>query len=349
MRSPLLGFNHNLKYRGRVYHIQTEDSGEANPHIFTHLFHNGIILSTRKTEYGQLLGLDDVEDQVRKLMQLQHKDMMKGLLGGQFDDKIVRFFGDLTAPEAEIDPAAPKPAAGEKPAPQILAPSLPPPQPARKSEKGGSARPIPSGGGFTQEDTLLGLGQKEQPASPGASALKTSTTTLREQSVSALGPAAEAPGGLPRTRPPANPEPGKSEPAPSVVIARPAIILTGDEPSFGSFASPNSQRPSSRKPDKHVELFESTDTQLELTPVGAKQQAEPPVPRTPPRPQVAQNRLTGPIEAPPGLFKPESSRQLPDELMQLSNSDTKVDDIILDFLMAESLSKISGDDEPPKP
>ena len=50
MRSPLLGFNHNLKYRGRVYHIQTEDSGEANPHIFTHLVHNGIILSTRKTE-----------------------------------------------------------------------------------------------------------------------------------------------------------------------------------------------------------------------------------------------------------------------------------------------------------
>jgi hypothetical protein len=32
--------------------------------------------------------------------------------------------------------------------------------------------------------------------------------------------------------------------------------------------------------------------------------------------------------------------------MQLSNSDTKVDDIILDFLMAESLSKISGDDDP---
>lgn len=343
MRSPLLGFNHNLKYRGRVYHIQTEDSGEANPHIFTHLFHNGIILSTRKTEYGHLLGAEDVEDQVRKLMQLQHKDMMKGLLGGQFDDKIVKYFGELTVPESEADAAA-RQAAADKPAPAPAAPPLPPPH--RKSEKGGSARPIPNAAAFAQEDTMLGMGQGAAPP-PAPSVPKTSTTTLREQSVSALGPASDAPGGLPRTRPPATPDPGKSEPAPSVVIARPAIILTGDEPTFGSFSSPNSQRPSTRKPDKHVEMFDSPDTQLDLTPVGLKQPEEPPVVTPQVKPPLPNpNRLTGPIQAPPGLFKPESSKQLPDELMQLSNSDTKVDDIILDFLMAESLSKISGDDDP---
>jgi hypothetical protein len=335
MRSPLLGFNHNLKYRGRVYHIQTEDSGEANPHIFTHLFHNGIILSTRKTEYAHLLGQSDVEDQVRKLMQLQHKDMMKGLLAGQFDDKIVRYFGVLVAPEPEGE--APKPEPTPAPAPT---------QQAKKPDKGGTARPIPSGAVFAQENTKLGLGQQNQP--PAATAApKTSTTTLREQSVSALGPAQEAPGALPRTRPaPAAVDPANSEPAPSVVIARPAIILTGDEPSFGSFSSPGAARPNAKKPNRQVELFESTDTQLDLSPVGSRQTEDAPVVRNPPRaPQPGPNRLTGPIEAPPGLFKPESSTELPEELMHLTSTDTKVDDIILDFLMAESLSKLPQDDD----
>lgn len=335
MRSPLLGFNHNLKYRGRVYHIQTEDSGEANPHIFTHLFHNGIILSTRKTEYAHLLGLDDVEDQVRKLMQLQHKDMMKGLLAGQFDDKIVRYFGVLVAPEAEVEAPKPEPAPAQATAPLHQ---------ARKPDKVGTARPIPSGAVFAQEDTMLGMGQAQPP--PPTAAPKTSTTTLREQSVSALGPAPEAPGGLQRTRPPTVTDPAKSEPAPSVVIARPAIILTGDEPSFGSFSSPGNARPSPKKPNRHVELFESTDTQLDLAPVGSHQPEESPVVRAPRPSQPGPNRLTGPIEAPPGLFKPESSTELPEELMHLSSADTKVDDIILDFLMAESLSKLPHDDDP---
>lgn len=334
MRSPLLGFNHNLKYRGRVYHIQTEDSGEANPHIFTHLFHNGIILSTRKTEYAHLLGTDDVEDQVRKLMQLQHKDMMKGLLAGQFDDKIVRYFGVLVAPEAD----------GEAPRSEPAPAALPPPQP-RKPEKTGTAKPIPSGAVFAQEDTKLGMGQGQPPP---AAAAKTSTTTLREQSVSALGPAQETPGpgGLPRTRPAPVADPAKSEPSPSVVIARPAIILTGDEPSFGSFSSPGATRPTAKKPNRQVELFEATDTQLDLSPVGSRPAEEPPVVRNPRPSQPGPNRLTGPIEAPPGLFKPESSTELPEELMHLNSADTKVDDIILDFLMAESLSKLPHEDDP---
>ncbi len=268
-------------------------------------------------------------------MQLQHKDMMKGLLGGQFDDKIVRYFGELVAPEAE--PEVPK----AEPAPATTSAT-----PVKKTEKTGSAKQIPSGAKFAQEDTKLGIGQSPPP--PATSAPKTSTTTLREQSVSALGPASETPGGLPRTRPAAPTDPGKAaEPAPSVVIARPAIILTGDEPSFGSFSSPAASRSSAKKPERHVEMFDTPDTQLDLTPVGSRQPEEPPVVRTPPRPpQPAPNRLTGPIQAPPGLFKPESSKELPEELMHLNNSDTKVDDIILDFLMAESLSKLPQDDDP---
>ena len=32
------GFNHNVQHRGRVYHVQTEDSGAEIAAIATHLF-----------------------------------------------------------------------------------------------------------------------------------------------------------------------------------------------------------------------------------------------------------------------------------------------------------------------
>ena len=35
---PLLGFNNNVRHRGRVFHIQREDSGIKIPRIVTHLF-----------------------------------------------------------------------------------------------------------------------------------------------------------------------------------------------------------------------------------------------------------------------------------------------------------------------
>jgi len=83
-RSPILGYNHNVRYRGVIFHVQTEDSGITNPHVFTHLFHGGVILSTRKLVYDA----ESAEDVVRSLMQAQHKAALKDLKNGLFDDKI---------------------------------------------------------------------------------------------------------------------------------------------------------------------------------------------------------------------------------------------------------------------
>ena len=49
-RSPVLGYNHNVRYAERLWHVQTEDSGVGNPHIFTHLFHDGTILATKRID-----------------------------------------------------------------------------------------------------------------------------------------------------------------------------------------------------------------------------------------------------------------------------------------------------------
>ena len=87
-RSPLLGYNHNVKYGGRIYHVQTEDSGPANPHLFTHLYYEGTILATKRHEYDGAVP----EDEVRGLMQAQHKAVLKELKQGTYDQKLAGFF-----------------------------------------------------------------------------------------------------------------------------------------------------------------------------------------------------------------------------------------------------------------
>ncbi len=127
-RSPLLGYNHNVRYGGRILHVQTEDSGPANPHLFTHLFFQGSILATKRNQYDA----GEPEDTVRALMQRQHKEILKELKQGLFDDRLVEFFSargeDFVTPSLiPVEPTlAPEP---EAPIAQVQAyeePSVPP-------------------------------------------------------------------------------------------------------------------------------------------------------------------------------------------------------------------------------
>lgn len=85
-QSPLLGYNNNVRYQGRVFHIQTEDSGVNHPHIITHLFMDGgRILKSVKTSYAEHVGADGMNETVRVMMKDQHKAMIVALKEGQFD------------------------------------------------------------------------------------------------------------------------------------------------------------------------------------------------------------------------------------------------------------------------
>ena len=97
-RSPILGYNHNFRHRGRQFHVQTEDSGVDNPHIFTHLFNGGVILNSRKVEYDRA----SAEEVVKGLMQSQHKAMLRDLKRGVYDDKIVEYLGPHPVEEEVI-------------------------------------------------------------------------------------------------------------------------------------------------------------------------------------------------------------------------------------------------------
>jgi hypothetical protein len=111
-RSPILGYNHNVKYRGLIFHVQTEDSGLLTPHLFTHLFYGGVIISTRKLVYDA----GSAEDAIKGLMQSQHKIVLKELKNGKFDDKIDVYLAGTEGLEARaggppqpIDDDGPRP------------------------------------------------------------------------------------------------------------------------------------------------------------------------------------------------------------------------------------------------
>ncbi|HET6146018.1 MAG TPA: hypothetical protein VFH68_00680 [Polyangia bacterium] len=87
-RSPVVGYNHNLRYRGRLFHVQSEDSGPVNPHVFTHLFFEGTILSSKKLQYDA----EAHEDLVKVQMQQLHKAMIKELMHGVHDERVTAFF-----------------------------------------------------------------------------------------------------------------------------------------------------------------------------------------------------------------------------------------------------------------
>ena len=54
-RSVITGFNTDVKYRGVVYHVQTEDKGPQNPLIETLVYKGGEILASRRLPYGDLI------------------------------------------------------------------------------------------------------------------------------------------------------------------------------------------------------------------------------------------------------------------------------------------------------
>ena len=80
------GFNHNVSHAGRVFHVQTEDSGVNNPNIITHLFVGGNILASKKTSYAELLKAENLQELVRQLMEDQHKQMLKNVVTGVYDN-----------------------------------------------------------------------------------------------------------------------------------------------------------------------------------------------------------------------------------------------------------------------
>ena len=84
----VVGFNHNFRYKGEVFHVQTEDGGLNTTNIITLLYRGGTILARQKTSYADISKVDNLDKVVEELMKEQHKEMLKRLKTGEFDQRI---------------------------------------------------------------------------------------------------------------------------------------------------------------------------------------------------------------------------------------------------------------------
>ncbi len=130
----IVGFNHNISYRGTVFHVQTEDSGLKKPQLITLLYHSGTIITSQKTLYADIIKVDNLDQVVEELAKDQHKGMLKRLTKGEFDERIVALGIPLecvaAAAKSSAVPDAKKTAVNTQPeavaAPQSTAPSVAP-------------------------------------------------------------------------------------------------------------------------------------------------------------------------------------------------------------------------------
>ena len=234
-RSPVLGYNHNVRYAGRLWHVQTEDSGVNNPHIFTHLFHEGTILATKRVDYDPSSDVGVVQ----KLMQAQHKAMLRDVKAGAFDDKITRFFGEPVVHQREdqTDPGAP--ISGEFDAAPKTDPSMQPPPlaaPERVVAPPPSRTSIPAvqpPARTASSSTTNVPRTSPAPARPNLTPSRPAIPVAASRTGAPAAPAARAPvSGIGGRRAPssgvAHPYGGGKPTAEGVVVARPAVIVGGD-------------------------------------------------------------------------------------------------------------------------
>jgi hypothetical protein len=100
----IVGFNHNFLYKGEVYHVQTEDGGLKNPNLITLLYKGGTILFSKKTTYSDITRVEKLEKVVEELMKEQHREMLRRLKNGDFD-QIIEKYKNLALANSAASPA----------------------------------------------------------------------------------------------------------------------------------------------------------------------------------------------------------------------------------------------------
>ena len=110
----ITGYNTDVRHNNRVFHIQTEDKGDATPEIESLVYVGGEILASQKTSYADAIrgGRDDRA--IQEILERQHRTMIAAIQRGGFDgpDGTVRVPDGMTA--AGGDPAASASAPGER-------------------------------------------------------------------------------------------------------------------------------------------------------------------------------------------------------------------------------------------
>jgi len=81
----MTGFNTEVRRRGAVFHVQTQDAGPGGRCVESLIYKSGKVVSSRKSDYTPFLGSPDLRDKVARLMSDQHATVIGDIRDGKFD------------------------------------------------------------------------------------------------------------------------------------------------------------------------------------------------------------------------------------------------------------------------
>lgn len=142
-----MGYNSDVRHKGVIVHIQTEDRGINAAKIETQVFFSGTILDSRVLSYSELVESSESEEQleneIQRRMKALHKYFHNQIHRGTYDHRLPiadeeRDPAANPAPPVSAQTAAP---AGTKTAAQVAAKPAPPLQKAPPTAQPISATP----------------------------------------------------------------------------------------------------------------------------------------------------------------------------------------------------------------
>jgi hypothetical protein len=78
------GFNTEAMFQGEAFHVQTQDKGPRAQYVESLVYKSGKLVSSRKTFYTQFLNDPDLRTKVGRIMEDQHRNILKEIADGKF-------------------------------------------------------------------------------------------------------------------------------------------------------------------------------------------------------------------------------------------------------------------------
>jgi hypothetical protein len=79
------GFNSEVKYKGALFHVQTQDSGPGARCIESLIYTSGKLISSRKTYYTSFLAIPRLQEKIQQILEDQHNAILKEIADGKFE------------------------------------------------------------------------------------------------------------------------------------------------------------------------------------------------------------------------------------------------------------------------
>lgn len=136
----ITGFNTDISFQDKTYHVQTEDKGVARPVIMSLIYDRGTILASKRTPYDDLLTDGSVDENLlAERLSKQHRTICAAVRAGRIDDLIKMSRNGNGQKDAPQEKKSPEPeAVAHPPATDVL----PIPMPVADGEPAAVAKPV---------------------------------------------------------------------------------------------------------------------------------------------------------------------------------------------------------------